>query len=46
MKDREKIEALVEFLCDNGLWAKFVQNMESKGYEVIEDEDSDYFQVK
>lgn len=45
MIDREVIEHLVDFLCENGLYTSFVKYMQDKGYDVVENEDSNYITI-
>lgn len=45
MIDREVIEHLVDFLCENGLYNVFVDYMQDKGYDVVENEDSTYITI-
>jgi len=42
MTDIEVIENLVDFLCENGMYTSFVNYMTEKGYDVVENEDSNY----
>lgn len=45
MIDREVIEHLVDFLCENGMYTSFVKYMQDKGYDVKESEDSNCIMI-
>jgi hypothetical protein len=48
MTDREVIEKLVDFLCDQNLYTVFTGQMEDEGYQVVEDYDdnSNYITIE
>jgi len=45
MNDKEVIEELVDFISSNSLWTDFLSNMEEKGYQVKEDDNSNYIEI-
>lgn len=45
MIDREVIENLIDFLCEYNLYTQFVGYMQDKGYDVVEDEESNYITI-
>lgn len=46
MIDREVIEHLVDFLGDQGLYQEFVGYMQDKGYDVVENDESNYITIE
>ena len=45
MPDKEVIENLVDFLCDEGVYHEFISYMKDKGYNVVEGDCSNYITI-